>query len=204
MSFPDPVLPYEMDALEPHISEKTLKHHVTRHHQGYIDKLNEAVKNTRYAGLDLEDVVVRSREDADTAIYRNAAQAWNHDFFWQSMSPNGGKPTGKIKNLINLSYSDGLAEFKRKFKEAATGLFGSGWVWLVLENGRLNIIQGANAETPIRTGVTVLLGLDIWEHAYYLDYQSDRAGFVDVFLENLINWDFAASNLDRVATRAAA
>lgn len=204
MSFPDPVLPYEMDALEPHISEKTLKYHVTRHHQGYIDKLNEAIKGTRYAGLDLEDVVVRSREDADTTVYRNAAQAWNHDFFWHSMSPNGGKPTGKIKNLINLSYSDGLAEFKRKFKEAATGLFGSGWVWLVLENGRLNIIQGANAETPIRTGVTVLLGLDVWEHAYYLDYQSDRAGYVDVFLENLINWDFAASNLDRIATRAAA
>ena len=204
MSFPDPVLPYEMDALKPHISEKTLKYHVTRHHQGYIDKLNEAIKGTRYAGLDLEDVVVRSREDADTTVYRNAAQAWNHDFFWHSMSPNGGNPTGKIKNLINLSYSDGVAEFKRKFKEAATGLFGSGWVWLVLENGRLNIIQGANAESPLRTGVTLLLGLDVWEHAYYLDYQSDRAGYVDVFLENLINWDFAASNLDRVATRAAA
>ena len=204
MSFPDPVLPYEMDALEPHISEKTLKHHVTRHHQGYIDKLNEAIESTRYADFDLEEIVTTSREASDTAVYRNAAQAWNHDFFWQSMSPNGGSPTGKIKNLIELSFGDGLAEFNRKFKEAATALFGSGWVWLVLDNGRLDILQGANADTPIRTGVTPLLVLDVWEHAYYLDYQSDRAGFVDAFLDNLINWDFAARNLDNRVTRAAA
>ena len=137
-------------------------------------------------------------------MFRNAAQAWNHDFFWHSMSPNGGKPTGKIKNLIELSYGDGLAEFKRKFKEAATGLFGSGWVWLVLDNGRLDIIQSANADTPLGTGRTPLLALDVWEHAYYLDYQSDRAGFVDAFVENLINWDFAASNLDVGSARQAA
>ena len=204
MSFPDPVLPYEMNALEPHISEKTLKHHVNRHHQGYIDKLNEAIKDTSYANFDLENVVTRSREAADTAVFRNSAQAWNHDFFWHSMSPNGGQPTGKIKNLIDLSYGGGIDEFNRKFKEAATGLFGSGWVWLVLDNGRLNIVQSSNAATPLGTEVTPLLALDVWEHAYYLDYQSDRAGFVDAFLENLINWDFAASNLDVASTRDAA
>ena len=201
MSFPDPVLPYEMNALEPHISEKTLDTHVNRHHQGYIDKLNAAIKDTPYADLDLADVVIRAREKKDTAVFRNAAQAWNHDFFWQSLSPNGGNPSGKIKNLIELSYGDGVAEFNRKFKEAATSLFGSGWVWLVLDNGRLDIIQGSNADTPLGTDVTPLLTLDVWEHAYYLDYQSDRAGFVDAFLENLINWDFAASNLEAVSIR---
>lgn len=204
MSFPDPVLPYDMDALEPHVSQKTLETHVNRHHQGYIDKLNDAIEDTPYADLELEDVVVRSRDDANTPVFRNAAQAWNHDFFWHSMSPNGGNPTGKIKNLIELSYGDGVTEFNRKFKEAATSLFGSGWVWLVLDNGRLDIIQGANADTPLGTGVTPLLTLDVWEHAYYLDYQSDRAAFVDAFLENLINWDFAASNLEAVSARDAA
>ena len=136
-------------------------------------------------------------------IFRNAAQTWNHDFFWQSMSPNGGKPTGKIRNLIDLSYG-GIDEFKRKFKDAATGLFGSGWVWLVLDCGRLNIVTGTNADTPLGTHLTPLLTLDVWEHAYYLDYKADRAEFIDAFLENLINWDFAASNLELAEIRDAA
>ncbi len=203
MSLSDPVLPYELDALEPHISERALSVHVNRHHKGYIDKLNKAVEGTAYQNADLEDVVVQSREKADTAVFRNAAQAWNHDFFWQSMSPKGGEPTGKIKNLIDLSFGD-LAKFKREFKDAAAGLFGSGWTWLVLDQGRLSVITGPNADTPLGTHLTPLLTLDVWEHAYYLDYQSDRGGFIDAFLDNLINWDFAASNLERAELEDAA
>lgn len=203
MPYPNPVLPYDANALEPYISEHALSYHVNRHHQGYIDKLNAAIEATAYQNRDLEEVVVRARNKADMAIFRNAAQAWNHDFFWQSLSPNGGKPTGKIRNLIELSYG-GVDEFKRRFKDAATGLFGSGWVWLVLDHGRLDIITGSNADTPLGTHLTPLLTLDVWEHAYYLDYKADRAEFIDAFLDNLINWDFAASNLELAEIRDAA
>jgi Fe-Mn family superoxide dismutase len=197
------MLPYAPDALEPHISEKALAYHFNRHHMGYVEKLNAAIGGSPYNKLPLEEIVLRSRKHADMPVFENSAQAWNHDFFWQSMSPNGGKPTGKIRNLLRQNYG-GLRKFKQRFADTAANLFGSGWVWLVLDNGRLDIVAGSNAETPLGTHMTPLLVLDVWEHAYYLDYGAERREFVNAFLDNLINWDFAASNLEHADVALAA
>lgn len=191
-----PNLPYDMDALEPHVSAETLSSHYDKHHRGYINKLNKQIEGTSYEGLPLEQVIVNARNKADIDVLNNAAQAWNHDFLWKSMSPNGGgTPDGALKQLLDGAFrnTDG---FKTEFKKAASSLFGSGWTWLVLERGKPKIMNTSNADSPVGTRLIPLMVLDVWEHAYYLDYQNERAKYIDSFLDNLVNWDFAAQNLN--------
>ena len=191
-----PNLPYDMDALEPHVSAETLSYHYDKHHRGYVDKLNKQIEGSSYDGLPLEQVIVNARNKADIGVLNNAAQAWNHDFLWKSMSPNGGgTPDGALKQLLDGAFknTDG---FKAEFKKAASSLFGSGWTWLVLERGKPKIMNTSNADSPVGTQLIPLLVLDVWEHAYYLDYQNERAKYIDSFLDNLVNWDFAAQNLN--------
>lgn len=202
MAFSLPNLPYDMDALEPHVSADTLSYHYDKHHRGYVDKLNKLISGTAYENQTLEKIIARARENGDLDILNNAAQAWNHAFLWQSMSPNGGgAPQGALKQLLDGAFRD-TGEFQQEFAEAARSLFGSGWTWLVLDRGTPRIMNTTNADSPVGTHLTPLLVLDIWEHAYYLDYQNDRARYVDSFLDELINWDFAAKNAD-VARKAA-
>ena len=196
MTIEFPGLPYLVDALEPHVSAKTLEFHHGKHHKAYTDKLNAAIAGTGYEGRSLEDIIGASHEAGDTGIFNNAAQAWNHTFLWSSMSPaGGGEPEGELAEAINASFGD-LAGFRQQFKASAMGQFGSGWTWLVLKGGSLKIVSTGNAETPLTDGATPLLTLDVWEHAYYLDYQNKRDAYVDTYLDKLINWDFAAENFE--------
>jgi Fe-Mn family superoxide dismutase len=195
MSIKESTLPYRYDALEPHVSSKTLRYHHDEHHNGYIKKLNGLIDGTSYENLPLEVIIVRAREDENTGVFTNAAQTWNHSFLWESMSPSGeAEPEGRIKNLVEESFGN-IDAFKNEFRERALGLTGSGWVWLVQNQDKLVVKTTQNADTPIGTDVRPLLVLDVWEHAYYLDYQNLRADYVAAFLDNLINWKFAASNL---------
>ena len=196
MSVEFPALPYAATALEPHVSAQTLEYHYGKHHKAYVDKLNAAIGGTDYEGLSLESIVSQSRDMDDTGIFNNAAQAWNHAFLWHSMSPRGGgEPTGDLADAISARFGD-TAGFRTEFRAAALGQFGSGWTWLVRTSAGLNIISTGNADTPLGNGVEPLLTLDVWEHAYYLDYQNKRDAYIDAFLGNLINWDFAARNLE--------
>jgi len=202
MSIEFPDLPYAAAALEPHVSAETLEFHHGKHHKSYVDKLNAAIHGTAYADQALETIVMRAHEAGDTAVFNNAAQAWNHNFLWHSMSPDGaGEPTGALADAINARFGD-LKKFQAEFKAAALGQFGSGWTWLVRKAGGLDIVSTGNADTPLIDGATPLLTLDVWEHAYYLDYQNKRDAYIDAFLSELINWDFAAQNYE--ADRAAA
>ncbi len=199
-----PKLPYEQDALEPYVSAKTLSFHYDKHHRAYVDKLNKLVADTPLQALTLEDIIVKAREQAEIDVLNNAAQAWNHAFLWESMSPNGAsKPDGRIKEMIESEFGD-LDGFKRRFRKAALSHFGSGWIWLVQDGATLRILTTGNADTPIGTHMTPLLTLDVWEHAYYLDYQNNRAAYTDAFLDKLINWKFAAANLAGSKTSKAA
>jgi len=194
MAFELPDLPFEKDALEPHISARTIKYHYGKHHQGYVDKLNDAIDGTKWESKPLEEIIVANADDPD--IFNNAAQIWNHNFFWDSMSPQGGgKPKGTIEQLVGESFG-GVAKFKKAFVEAAAGEFGSGWAWLVVKDGGLDIITTSDAMTPIAKGVHPLVCCDTWEHAYYLDYQNDKKAFFEAFCDHLINWGFAEDNLD--------
>lgn len=191
-----PNLPYDMDALEPHVSAETLSYHYGKHHHGYVNKLNKQIDGTDYDELSLEQVIVNARNKADIGVLNNAAQAWNHDFLWKSMAPNGGgSPDGALKQLLDGAFKD-TDGFKAEFKKAAASLFGSGWTWLVLERGNPKIMNTSNADSPVGTQLVPLLVLDVWEHAYYLDYQNERAKYIESFLDNLVNWDFAAQNLN--------
>ena len=196
MSIELPDLPYAADALEPHVSAETLGFHHGKHHKAYVDKLNAAIGGTQYEGQALETIIAASHEAADAGVFNNAAQIWNHTFLWNSMSPDGGgEPEGALAEAINASFGD-LAGFREKFKASAMGQFGSGWTWLVSKGGALDIMSTGNAETPLTDGITALLTLDVWEHAYYLDYQNRRDAYIDAFLGELINWEFAAKNYD--------
>ena len=191
-----PALPYEQNALEPHISAKTLNFHYGKHHQGYADRLNELVSETEFSGMRLENIISATARQADkTAIFNNAAQVWNHTFYWNSLSPGGGKkPAGELGRKIEISFGS-YENFIRKFAEAGMAQFGSGWVWLVQEGGVLKIAKTSNAKNPISQGLgTPLLTLDVWEHAYYLDYQNRRNDYLTAILGKLINWNFAAEN----------
>lgn len=193
VDFPD--LPYEMDALEPHVSARTLEFHYGKHHRAYVDKLNAAIVDTAYDGQSLERIIAASHEASDTGIFNNAAQAWNHDFLWHSMSPEGGgEPGAELGAALRDRFGD-LDAFRAEFRAAALGRFGSGWTWLVRTDTGLEITSTGNADTPLTAGVSPLLTLDVWEHAYYLDYQNRRNAYVDDFLSNLANWDFATANL---------
>jgi len=190
-----PKLPYAENALEPAISSRTISLHHGKHHKAYIDKLNELIDGTAYEGLSLEDIVVKSaKSEMDKAIFNNAGQAWNHDFYWKSMAPKGDEPAGRIKDALQSSFG-GLKEFKEAFTKAAVAQFGSGWAWLDMgKDGKLKITTTSNADTPIAHGETPLLTLDVWEHAYYLDYQNRRPDHIKAWLDKLANWSFAERN----------
>jgi Fe-Mn family superoxide dismutase len=196
MAFELPELPFAHDALEPHMSKRTLEFHHGKHHKGYVDKLNSLIEGTQYAGQSLEDIIRGSAQnESEQGIFNNAAQVWNHTFFWHSLSPSGGgQPSGELGKMLEASFGD-LASFKKKLTATAMAQFGSGWVWLTVENGKLDLLRTANAVNPLVAGQTPLLTLDVWEHAYYLDYQNRRADFADTYTDHLINWDFAAQNL---------
>ncbi|MBK8198674.1 MAG: superoxide dismutase [Acidobacteria bacterium] len=197
MAFTLPDLPYARSALAPHISEETLNFHYGKHHQAYVTNLNGLVKDTPLEKASLEEVIKDSAGDkAKAGIFNNSAQVWNHTFYWHSMSPDGGgKPKGKIAELIERDLG-GYDNFVKEFKQAGATQFGSGWAWLSLKNGKLVISKTPNAETPLtEAGTTPLLTMDVWEHAYYLDYQNRRPDYIDTFLSSLVNWDFANQNL---------
>ena len=192
-----PPLPYAPDALEPYTSSKTISFHYGKHHQTYVDTLNKLIGATPWAtGKSLETLVQESAGLADqTAIFNNAAQTWNHTFFWQSMKPGGGgAPVGRLLTLLEASFGS-FEQFKEAFVAAAVAQFGSGWVWLVHDSGGLQIVKTSNADTPIAHRQCALLTCDVWEHAYYLDCQNRRKDFVQSFLDHLANWEFAASQL---------
>ena len=192
MAFTLPELPYPRKALAPHISEETLDYHYGKHHAGYVKKLNAAVENdSSLQGKSLEQII----KSAKGGVFNNAAQVWNHTFYWHSMSPNGGgQPSGKLAEAINSAFGD-FDTFKEKFTAAATGQFGSGWAWLVKgADGSLEITSTSDAENPMTEGKTPILTCDVWEHAYYIDRRNDRAAYVAAFW-NLVNWEFAAKNL---------
>jgi Fe-Mn family superoxide dismutase len=196
MPFTLPELPYAQNALEPHISANTLSFHYGKHHQAYVTNLNNLVKDTTMASMSLEEVIMASAKDsAKAGIFNNAAQVWNHTFYWHCMKPNGGgKPTGELAKRIEEDFG-GYDKFAEAFKQAATTQFGSGWAWLVEEGGKLKITKTGNADLPMAHGQKALLTCDVWEHAYYLDYQNKRPDYVSVFLDKLVNWDFVAKNL---------
>ena len=197
MAFTLPELPYDRGGLAPHISEETLNFHYGKHHQAYVTNLNKLIDGTDMDGASLEDIIKASAGDAAKAgLFNNSAQVWNHTFYWHSMKPGGGgAPHGKIAELIDRDLG-GYDKFAADFKAAGGGQFGSGWAWLVLKDGNLAITKTPNAETPLTEDGTVpLLTMDVWEHAYYLDYQNSRPGYMDTFLNSLVNWDFANQNL---------
>ncbi len=186
-----PALPYAKTALAPHISEETLDFHYGKHHQTYVTNLNNLIKGTDFENASLEDIIKKS----SAGIYNNSAQIWNHTFFWNSMKPNGGgAPSGALANAINAKWGS-FDEFKKAFQASAVGNFGSGWTWLVKKaDGSVDIVNMGAAGTPLTTGDKALLTIDVWEHAYYIDYRNARAKFVEVFLASLANWDFASAN----------
>ncbi len=196
MAFELPELPFAADALEPHISASTLGFHHGKHHAAYVTNLNNLVKDTDLAGKSLEEVIMAVAGDADkAAIFNNAAQVWNHTFYWNCMKPGGGgAPTGAIADKINQDFGS-YKEFAAEFKNAGMTQFGSGWAWLVLDGDRLKITKTANADLPMAHGQKAILTADVWEHAYYIDFQNRRPDYLSVFLENLVNWDFANANL---------
>jgi len=197
MAFEQAPLPYDPGALEPHgMSAKTFEFHYGKHHAAYITNLNNLVKDTELADKPLEEVIkISAKDPAKVGIFNNAAQAWNHTFFWSSMKPNGGgTPTGALAAKIDSDLG-GFDKLKETFKSAAATQFGSGWAWLVLDNGALKVTKTSNAENPIPLGQIPLLTLDVWEHAYYIDFQNKRPDFIQNYLEQLVNWDFAAANL---------
>lgn len=191
MSFELPVLPYEKNALEPYISIETIEYHYGKHHQTYITNLNNLIKGTSFEKKTLEEII----RSSDGGIFNNAAQVWNHTFYWHCLSPNaGGEPTGKVAEAIVSSFGS-FAEFKQQFTDAAIKNFGAGWTWLVKKtDGKLAIVNTSNAATPLISLDTPLLTIDVWEHAYYIDYRNARAKYLDNFWE-LVNWKFVAENM---------
>lgn len=192
MTFSLPALPYEMDALAPHISKETLEYHYGKHHNTYVVNLNNLTKDTKHANSTLEDVI----KNSDGGLFNNAAQVWNHTFYWHSLSPNGGgAPTSDVLTAIEKSFGS-FENFKSEFSKTAITTFGSGWAWLVKKSdGTLALQSTSNAQTPVTdSSVTPLLTCDVWEHAYYIDYRNARPNYLEAFW-NLVNWDFVAKNL---------
>lgn len=185
-----PDLPYAKDALAPHMSAETLEFHHDKHHATYVNKLNELIKGTEYEDLDLVDIIKKS----EGPTFNNSAQVWNHTFFWNSLSPQGGgKPAGELASAIDQAFGS-LDSFKEKFSTAAANNFGSGWTWLIKKgDGSLDILNTSNAGTPVKDGTQALLTCDVWEHAYYIDYRNARPKYLEAFW-NIVNWDFAAEN----------
>jgi Fe-Mn family superoxide dismutase len=198
MAFELPPLPYPKNALEPYTSARTLEFHHGKHHHAYVTTLNKLVEGTPLERMSLEELVRTTyKDEAKTKVFNNAAQVWNHTFFWNCMKPKGGgQPSGPLAEKINQAFG-GFDKFKEQFKQAAVTQFGSGWAWLVADGGQLKVTKTPNAVNPMAQGQTALLTCDVWEHAYYLDFQNRRPDFVDTFLNNLVNWDFVAQNLGK-------
>jgi len=191
MTFQLPPLPYADDALAPHMSAETLQLHHGKHHQAYVDGLNTLIAGTPQANKTLEAIIVST----EGPVFNNAAQVWNHTFFWNCMTPQGGgRPPARLAQKLTAAFGS-YQTFAHEFHEAALGQFGSGWVWLVAHDGRVSIRKTANADLPMKHAETALLALDVWEHAYYIDHRNLRARYIETFLEHLVNWDFAMSNL---------
>ena len=195
MGYSQPVLPYSENALEPHISANTIGFHYGKHHATYVKKYNDMVEGTPHDDQNIEDVIVATVNDPGKAgLFNNGAQAWNHSFYWNCLSPNGGgTPSGQIAEKINADFGSYDA-FKEELANAAATQFGSGWAWLALDNGQLKVVKTANAHTPLTNGMYPLLTIDVWEHAYYLDYQNRRPDYVAAVIDELLNWDFASQN----------
>lgn len=190
-------LPYAENALEPFISQKTLEFHYGKHYRAYVDKTTELVRGTPLAQLPLEEIMKQTANTPDkAAIFNNAAQAWNHEFYWKSLKPGGSKPEGELLKRIQASFGS-PESLKKQLLDAALAQFGSGWAWLVLEGDKLKVVKTGNADCPVVHGQIPLLTVDVWEHAYYLDYQNRRADHVKSLIDNLLNWEFAAANLPR-------
>jgi Fe-Mn family superoxide dismutase len=191
-----PPLPYADNSLDPVISANTISFHYGKHHKGYVDNLNKLIAGTEFADMPLEKIITETTGKADkTAIFNNAAQTWNHTFYWRSLRPKGGgEPPAVLKQKIEASFGT-LDVCKKELATAAMAQFGSGWVWLVLDSNKLKVVKTANADLPLTKGIKPLLTIDVWEHAYYLDYQNRRADYVNAVLDKLINWGFAADNL---------
>ena len=205
MAFTLPALPYAPHALEPHISARTFEFHHGKHHQAYVTNLNKLIAGSELESQSLEDIMRATAGNAAKAgVFNNAAQVWNHTFYWHSMAPKGGgKPDGALADKINQDFG-GFDAFKQAFHEAGATQFGSGWAWLVLDHGTLKVTKTANADTPLVHGQTPLLTADVWEHAYYLDYQNRRPDYLTTFLDALVNWEFAAENFAKAAQKKAA
>ncbi len=192
MKFELPELPYDINALAPHISAETLEYHWGKHHAAYVNNLNNLIKDTGFEHMDLEEII----RESQGGVFNNSAQVYNHTFFWHCLSPNGGgEPKGLVLDHIN-KYFDDFEKFKTQFSNSAATLFGSGWAWLVKKaDGTLEIVQKSNAGTPLTDGTKPILTLDVWEHAYYIDYRNARPKFIEHFWD-LVNWDFVAKNLE--------
>jgi superoxide dismutase, Fe-Mn family len=193
-----PSLPYEQSALQPVISANTLSFHYGKHHKTYVDTLNKLVAGTQFSDMSLEQIIKATADQADhTAIFNNAAQAWNHTFYWHSLRPKGGgEPPAVLERLMESSFGS-VEACKKELAGAAMGQFGSGWAWLVLDGGKLKVVKTGNAHTALTQAAKPLLTIDVWEHAYYLDYQNRRADYVNAVLDSLVNWEFAAENLGK-------
>jgi len=196
MAFELPALPYAKDALAPHMSAETLEFHHGKHHKAYVDKTNGFVTEKGLEGLKLSEVITKAKETGDKGLFNNSAQIWNHSFFWQCLSPEKQVPTGKLADLINDGFGSAEALVKQLVTES-TNHFASGWGWLVLDGGKLKVTSLHDADTPVvYDGMLPLLTIDVWEHAYYVDYRNARPAYLDAVSANLINWEFVAQNLD--------
>jgi Fe-Mn family superoxide dismutase len=193
-----PPLPFDQGALAPVISANTLSFHYGKHHKNYVDTLNKLIVGTEFADMPLENIVKATAQQADhTAIFNNAGQAWNHSFYWKSLkAKGGGEPPAALKRLMEASFG-GVDACKKELSKAAVGQFGSGWAWLVQDGDKLKVLKTADAKTPLAGGPNPLLTIDVWEHAYYLDYQNRRVDYVNALIEKLANWEFAAQNLGK-------
>lgn len=190
MAFTLPDLPYDQDALTPYLSEETLAYHHGKHHNAYVTNLNGLIEGTDLADRTLDEIILV----ADGGLFNNAAQVWNHSFYWKCMKQGGGgAPNGELAEAINAAFGS-FDAFKTEFSQAAVTQFGSGWAWLVLDAGALKVVKTGNADLPLKHGQTALLTVDVWEHAYYIDYRNLRAKYVETFLENLVDWGFVAAN----------
>lgn len=194
-----PNLPYDITALEPYISKETLEFHYGKHHQAYATNGNKLISGTEFDDMSQEDIIKATAANPEHAgIFNNAAQVWNHSFYWKSMKPNGGgTPTGSLADKITDDFGSYNA-FKEQFAVAGATQFGSGWAWLVFDQGTLKIVKTANAGNPIVKNQTPLLTMDVWEHAYYIDFRNARPKYIETFLNNLVNWDFAQENFDKL------
>lgn len=192
MIFELPPLPYQLNALEPYISEQTMSYHYGKHHKAYIDNLNKLIKDTKFENMPLEEIIVETAgKNEFSGVFNNAAQTWNHTFFWNTMKPNGGgEPSGELKKKIDRDFGS-YDKFKTEFTTAATSQFGSGWAWLAEDknNGKLVVMKTTNGDNPIAHGLIPIIGLDVWEHAYYLDYQNRRIDYINNYLDHLVKWN---------------